>query len=375
MTDWYCPLPFRHAFVDSTGIAACCQTPRYTTTLDKWSTHPALKSLQQELLLGNTPSVCKGCVQQEQAYGRSLRTDAIRDYNNQTFNDTQLTFIDYRYSNICNFKCRTCEPVFSNGIDQEVKTHSSLTEFYRPTDNKVSMVTDANSEWIMLNLPQIKRLMFTGGEPTVIPEVKKILKKIQDESFKDLQILITSNASFTDKFWYDFTETCTNLHWTLSIDAVGPAAEIIRHGTRWPVIEHNMAWMAKHSYSLDVNTVVSELNVFQLGPLLKFVRKAQLDSRAPNGRQGDLGLRHQFSVGNSAINWPDTEKQLLIKYLEDCLRLDLDDEQSNMVSNLIVQLNTQTFNQSLWNRQRRLNTALDLIRSEQHKVLFQPAYI
>jgi hypothetical protein len=375
MTEWYCPLPFRHAFVDSTGIAACCQTPRYSTTLAEWADHPELKQLQQELLSGNTPKVCKGCVQQEQTQGRSLRTDAIQDYNNQVFTDTQITFVDYRSSNICNFKCRTCEPAFSNGIAQEVKTHESLAEFYRPTNNKVSQVTDVNSQWIMSNLSRIKRLMFTGGEPTVIPEVKLILKQIQDNPPEDIQILITSNASFTDKFWYDLTESCTNLHWTLSIDAVGSAAEIIRHGTRWPIIEHNMDWMSRHSRSLDVNTVVSELNVFQLGPLLKFVRQAQLNSRVPTGRQGDLGLRHQFSVGNSAVNWPDTQRQLLIDYLEDCLQLDLDPEQQNMVSGLITQLNLHQFDQSLWDRKHRLNTALDHIRSEQHNVLFQPAYI
>lgn len=375
MTQWYCPLPFRHAFVDSTGISACCQTPRYSTTLAEWPDHPELKQLQQELLLGNKPKVCEGCVQQEQAQGRSLRTDSIRDYNNQIFTDTQITFVDYRSSNICNFKCRTCEPAFSNGIAQEARTHQSLAEFYRPTNNKVSQVTDVNSEWIISNLSQIKRLMFTGGEPTVIPEVRQILKQIQDMPSDDLQILITSNASFTDKFWYDFTESRTNLHWTLSIDAVGPAAEIIRHGTRWPIIEHNTNWMSTHSYSLDVNTVVSDLNVFQLAPLLKFVRQAQLNSRTPSGKHGDLGLRHQFIILNSAFNWPDTQKQLLIDYLETCLQMDLDTEQHNMVSSLVTKLNNHQFNQTFWDRRHRLNTALDQIRSEQHQILFQPAHI
>jgi pyruvate-formate lyase-activating enzyme len=375
MTQWYCPLPFRHAFIDSTGISACCQTPRYPTTLAEWPDHPELKQLQQELLLGNIPKVCKGCAQQEQTQGRSLRTDAMQDYDNQRFSDTQITFIDYRSSNICNFKCRTCEPVFSNGIAQEAKTHKSLAEFYRPTNNKIVQVTDVNSEWVISNLSQIKRLMFTGGEPTVIPEVRRILEQIQNNPPDNIQILITSNASFTDKFWYDLTESCTNLHWTLSIDAVGPAAEIIRHGTRWPVIEQNINWMAKHSYSLDINTVVSELNVFQLEPLLKFIRQAQLDSRAPVGKQGDLGLRHQFFILNSAVNWPGQQKQLLIDYLKNCLQLDLDSEQRNMVSSLIAQLAVYKFDQSLWDRRHRLNTALDHIRSEQHQILFQPAHI
>jgi sulfatase maturation enzyme AslB (radical SAM superfamily) len=227
----------------------------------------------------------------------------------------------------------------------------------------------------MSNLSQIERLMFTGGEPTVIPGVKGILKKILDDRVNDIQILITSNASFTDDFWYELTKSCNNLHWTLSIDAVGVAAEIIRHGTRWSVVENNVAWMAKHSSSLDINTVVSELNVFQLKPLLKFIRQEQLNSRAPNGKQGDLGLRHQFFITDSATNWPTEQKKSLINYLESCQELDLDFEQQDMVRGLVSQLEVREFDQKKWDQQHKLNTVLDQIRSEQHQTLFQPSYI
>jgi len=375
VTNWYCPLPFRHAYIDSTGIAACCQTTRYQTTLDKWPAHPELKKLQQQFLNGKIPHNCSSCAEQEKTLGRSLRTDANRDYNNQVFSDSQITFVDYRSSNICNFKCRTCEPAFSNGISQEVKNHPSLKDFYHPTEEKTASVTDANSVWIMSNLSKIERLMFTGGEPTVIPGVKGILKKIIDDRISNIQILITSNASFTDDFWYELTESCNNLHWTLSIDAVGTAAEIIRHGTRWPVVEKNLAWMAKHSNSLDVNTVISELNVFQLKPLLKLIRQEQLNSCAPNGKQGDLGLRHQFFIIASAINWPEEQQKLLVDYLESCLELDLDSEQQDMLRGLLSRLKNHKFDLKKWNQKHKLNTALDLIRSEQHQQLFQPAYV
>ena len=104
MSKWYCPLPFRHAYIDSTGIAACCQTPRYQVSLDEWPTHPELLKLQQELLNGNISKACQGCAQQESKFGTSLRTDSNRDYNNQVFTDTKLDFIDFRSVNICNFK-------------------------------------------------------------------------------------------------------------------------------------------------------------------------------------------------------------------------------------------------------------------------------
>jgi|688.fasta_scaffold56532_7 hypothetical protein len=376
MSDWYCPLPFRHAYVDSTGIAACCQTPRYQVTLDEWSTHPKLIELQQDLLNGNTPAVCGGCVKQEQAYGTSLRTNSNQDYDNQIFTNTQLDFIDFRSVNICNFKCRSCSPTFSHGITQEINHYPELQKFLgAPPASKTLSVTDSNIDWIMCNLGSLKRIMFTGGEPTVIPGVRDLIKTIKQDH-KDIAVLITSNASFQDEFWYEITEQLPNLHWTVSIDAVGSAAEIVRHGSDWPVIERNVSWLAQHANSLDINSVVSNLTIFGLKPLLEFGRRMQQLSITPVGRHGDLGCRHQFFVCQrpyllAADNLSEELRPQAVDYLESCLSLDLDNEQRNMLTGLINQIKSAKFNSILWDRSQSYNQTLDQIRQENHLTLYK----
>jgi organic radical activating enzyme len=376
MTDWYCPLPFRHAYIDSTGIAACCQTPRYQVSLDDWLAHPKLLNLQRELLDGNIPKVCQGCAQQESAYGASLRTNSNRDYNNQVFTNTNLDFIDFRSVNICNFKCRSCNPVFSHGIAQEVNKYPKLQQFLgAPLASKTVSVTDTNIDWIMRNLGSLKRIMFTGGEPTVIPGVQGLIKKIKQDH-KDVMVMITSNASFQDDFWFEITEQLPNLHWTVSIDAVGSAAEIVRHGSDWAVIERNVAWLAQHANSLDINSVVSNLTVFGLRPLLEFGRRMQKLSITPTGRHGDLGCRHQFFVCQrpywlAANNLSEELQPQAVNYLESCLLLDLDDEQRNTLTGLITQIKSAKFDQTLWKRSQDYNQQLDQIRDENHLTLYK----
>jgi hypothetical protein len=376
MSDWYCPLPFRHAYVDSKGISACCQTPRYQTTLDKWTTHPELITLQQELLNGNKPSVCKGCIQQEQLYGVSLRTNSNRDYNNQIFTDAKIDFIDFRSINICNFKCRSCEPAFSHGITQEINNYPELKRFFGPAPtSKTVSVTDANIDWIMRNLGSLKRIMFTGGEPTVIPKVQDIIKTIKKDHI-DIAVLITSNASFQDDFWFDITKQLPNLHWTVSIDAVGDAAEIVRHGSDWPLIERNVAWLAQHANSLDINSVVSNLTVFGIKPLLEFGRRMQRLSVTPVGRHGDLGCRHQFFVCQrpyhlSVDNLSEELLPIAVDYLKSCLTLDLDNEQRNMLTGLIAQIKSAKFDSKLWGKSQLYNQTLDQIRQENHLTLYK----
>ena len=370
--SWYCPLPFKHAFVDSTGVSACCNTQRHPVDLGSWHNHPALKKLQDHFLAKEIPNECRNCVSQETTQGRSLRTDSLRDYENQFFTETKIDFIDYRSSNICNFKCRSCEPSFSHGIAQEVQKYESLTKFYTRLDTKTVSVTDNNHKWIIENLGQLRRLMFTGGEPTVIPEIKTLIQEII-KNHTDIQILITSNASFTDPFWFEITNKINNIHWTLSIDAVGAAAEIIRNGTEWPIVANNVEWLAKNAHSLDINTVVSSLNVLQLKSVLQFVRKIQ---KLSTSESNDIGCRHQFYVCQrpyylAADNWPIHLQNQVEEYLLECSKLELDSEQASMIEGLRKQISVNEFDPNLWQLGQKFNLTLDQIRQQDHTKLFQ----
>jgi organic radical activating enzyme len=376
MADWYCPLPFKHAYIDSTGISACCQTPRVGTTMQDWKDHPELIDLQTKLLQGKQPTVCKTCVDNEKNYGHSLRIDSNRDYDNKIFVSTDIDFIDFRSWNICNFKCRSCAPTFSHGIAKETNDYPELQKFFNhiPTSKTLS-VTDSNVNWIMDNLGSLKRIMFTGGEPTVIPSVRDVINKIKQEH-KDVMVMITSNASFKDDFWFEITSELPNLHWTVSIDAVGSSAEIVRHGSDWPVIERNVEWLAQHANSLDINSVVSNLSVFGLKNLLQFGCRMQHISMSPSGRHGDRGCRHQFFVCQrpywlAADNWPVDLKNKLLPYLESCLELDLDNEQRNMLLGLIQQIKSSEFDPLLWKRTQSYNQSLDRIRYQDHLSLYE----
>jgi sulfatase maturation enzyme AslB (radical SAM superfamily) len=374
--EWYCPLPFKHAFVDSTGISSCCHLTRQLTSLDQWHSNTQLIQLQKKTLSGVAPAECNACVTQEKLQGHSLRTDSWRDYNYEKFYDTDIDFIDYRSSNICNFKCRSCEPTFSHGIAQEIRSDTRLKKFNVVVDNKTVGVDEHNREWIVDNLSSIKRLMFTGGEPTVIPGVRAMLEAIHRRQLDSLSILITTNGSFTDQFWYDITREFKNLHWTVSVDAVGSAAAVVRHGTDWSTVEYNLQWLAANAQSMDVNTVVSNLNVFQLAPLLRVIRAMQLQS-IESAQMGSDGCRHQFFVCQrpymlAADNWPDPS--IALEYLDHCLTLDLDASQRSMLELLSESIRNSEFSAELWDRSEEYNTILDEIRGEDHNMLRYPAW-
>lgn len=297
-----------------------------------------------------------------------MRTDANRDYNNQQFDSTCIDFIDYRSSNICNFKCRSCSPLFSHGIDAEAKANTDLVKFYKGVNqSKTVSLSDVNQQWITNNLGQINRLMITGGEPTVMPSVKNILHAAL-ESNPDIHILITTNGSFTDEFWYDITRNMPNLHWTLSLDAVGSAAEIVRHGTVWSTVEHNAIWLAKHARSFSVNTVISNLNLVQLKPLLEFVMFLKTLSSTN-------GCDHLFHVCQkpdilAADNITKSQRAGVLQHLSQCLDLSLPQDQQGAIAGLIDLVQQAKIDSRLLDQAQTFNTLLDSIRNERSADLY-----
>jgi hypothetical protein len=70
----YCPLPFKHIFIDTSGISACCNTigsMNLPLSVDQYLVSPQLKNLQNQFLQGQKPNECRYCFDQELAQNKS----------------------------------------------------------------------------------------------------------------------------------------------------------------------------------------------------------------------------------------------------------------------------------------------------------------
>jgi hypothetical protein len=108
-----------------------------------------------------------------------------------------------------------------------------------------------------------------------------------------------------------------------------------------------------------------------LKPVLELGREMQKLSADPNGYQGSFGCRHQFFISQrpyrlAADNWPDDIKPKVLLHLEECLKIDLDDEQRSTVKKLVHGIEKSVFDPELWQQSHRYNSILDRVRGENH---------
>lgn len=369
----FCPLPFRHVFIEPRGVKPCCSyTQMFQGSVEDWLSSQELNDLQRSMLDGQIAQGCASCIADEQRDGTSTRLGAIAVYGAEHIRATQIDYVDYRANNICNFRCRSCEPFYSNGIAFEVKRHVELQPFFSVPDTKLARTLQQDKQWIIDNVNSIKRLMFTGGEPTLIPEVREIIEYIREKNLTDISIMITSNASFTDPYWFEITQSMPNIHWTLSLDSVGTAAEVIRHGTDWAVVSNNIERMFDIAPSVNVGTVVTNLSVLQLDLLFAFVNnlKEKYSHRA-NGRTQFIEICN-WPRYLSPYNWPEDRRGEVVDYLKNILaNQPLQDKQRHIVETLAKDIESNNADPQLWAEFEHYNKTLDNIRRESYQQLLE----
>jgi sulfatase maturation enzyme AslB (radical SAM superfamily) len=180
---------------------------------------------------------------------------------------SSVEYLDLRYSNLCNFSCRTCEPAFSSSIDKEIQINPSLKKYYNITPS-VQLFDSYND--IKSMLPKVKRINFTGGEPLLIKKNILVLEELINCNNTDCEILITTNASVINKSIIHLISQFNSVHWTISLDGVENSAEYIRHGTAWNQVNENIHTILAIKQSVAFNTVLSTYSLLDLAKLVRY---------------------------------------------------------------------------------------------------------
>ena len=256
-----------HQFIGQHFTKPCCEFTIESKKTPKqfWESNE-LSQIREQLTNGEWPEGCSTCKKLEESNNLSLRQRSCKDYTMPQ--QPTVKFIDVRFSNKCNFACRTYEPIFSSRISTENNRHN-LKEFYGYSlqNNYVQNPKQIANE-IEDYLPTLEKIMFTGGEPTYMDEFYQIIDKIQNQN---VEVLITTNASLiTDKF-LKAVKNIERLHITISLDAVGKNAEYIRYGTIWENVENNIQKILNLKCSVMFNTVISAYSLPYLDKLVDYI--------------------------------------------------------------------------------------------------------
>jgi MoaA/NifB/PqqE/SkfB family radical SAM enzyme len=242
-------------------------------------------TLRQQLVNGEKPQGCNRCYSLESSGVETLRITTNSRYPDKqneiiSSKDTsmqEVKYLDIRFSNICNFKCRTCGPELSSKWGQEIPFITGEKD-----PGVIQIPRSKFWEYYEQALETADEIVFAGGEALMQEEHYAALQKlIQLEKF-DVTLFYTTNLStlkYKDVDLFEIWSKFSNVKIYASLDASGDRAEYIRNGTIWKNIVSNRKKLKQLSgVQFYITPTISIFNVWHFPDFYKdWVEQELLD--------------------------------------------------------------------------------------------------
>jgi radical SAM protein with 4Fe4S-binding SPASM domain len=267
--DTLCVVPWVHLNFEPNGkVVPCCLTSHHNYFAGDLTKQPIeeiwnsknMKELRQQFLAGEEPKICATCFDREKVTGESGRYYQNKEFSNVIkiipeitesdglVSDMKLMYWDFRFSNLCNFKCRSCGPRYSSAWVPDAKklgyTDQEKVWNIEAVDDKT------NFDFLKDQVKHVQKVYFAGGEPLMMPEHWQTLDLLVENKRFDVKISYNTNCStFTYgkknalDYWRQWDDWKIEV-WP-SLDEIGERAELIRSGTVWKKVEENLKELVK----------------------------------------------------------------------------------------------------------------------------------
>lgn len=227
-------------------------------TLDEHWNGPHMRAVRNRMLAGETLPECDVC------NNKLLNSSVYRDYfwnlfkhkYDQVIESTDSTGAttmrpvswDYRFSNLCNFKCRTCGDKLSSSWESELKRMNAVAASYWEQPDNLWMKPEVKQEITQFQDTQIEQefsdaveqhrveeVYWVGGEPLMYEQHWRYMKRIIElGDGKNVYARYNTNLSRVVYRGIDlYDDILPNLRdWQIcaSLDGTGAIGEYIRTG-------------------------------------------------------------------------------------------------------------------------------------------------
>lgn len=291
-SETFCMLPWvhMHAFPDG-RVYPCCLADYWHPLGDLredsmeivWNQDP-YKKLRQNMLTEKPCKECNKCYEQEKNGFFSMRYDANRNYGHHvkeiemtaedgTHPEFNIRYWDVRFSNLCNFRCRSCGPIFSsNWFADHMKLYKQPPEVRGRPLASIEYAGKSESDiWEQMqpHIPNLEQVYFAGGEPLIMKDHYLLLEKLIELGKTDVRLMYNTNFSeltYKGKHVFDLWKHFTTVNVGASLDASGAHAELMRKGTNWEQTVENRQRMIEEVPHVDfyISSTVSVMNVLHV---------------------------------------------------------------------------------------------------------------
>jgi len=322
--DTLCMAPWTHTYLSpQTERRMCCASrepaqnfEQYIDTaagtgkyipisLDEHWNSEHMKSVRRRMMAGETLPECEVC------NDKLLNTAVYRSYFDSLFghkynevvastDTTGYTTMkpvswDYRFSNLCNFKCRMCGDMLSSAWESEqrqhnmINWHNSKNNWMRPEIKKqIEQFQDTQIEAEFnraVEEHRVEEVYWVGGEPLMYEQHWRYMKRIIElGDGPNVYARYNTNLSRVDYKGINlYTDILSRLRdWQIcaSLDGTGPIGEYIRTGLDYDAWLKNFREGLKirhHSRQVRIDFTLTLPGMFEVAHIGRLAQELDVD--------------------------------------------------------------------------------------------------
>jgi len=282
----FCLLPWTHLHVRANGACwPCCSWngpplgDARSSSFDELWNSPGMKALRLDMMSGRPVAGCWRCYDLERSGFESLRQRKNIDLGRHrgrerltapdgTLPRLPVPYLDIRFSNVCNLRCRICDTTQSSAWAADARALGL------PVEGKGirKSYADWDTLWRLLQpLLQegLEEIIFLGGEPLIMEEHYRILDFLIAQGLTDVRLNYVTNFStlrFQGRDVLGLWSRFRDVHVAASLDGSGRRGEYMRKGLSWEAVVASREEMLRRcpDVAFSVTPTLSIFNALHL---------------------------------------------------------------------------------------------------------------
>jgi hypothetical protein len=274
-------------------------------TLDEHWNGEHMKSVRLRMMRGEILPECEVC------NDKLLNTSVYRSYFNQLFGhkyseamektrsdgftDMKPVSWDYRFSNLCNFKCRMCGDMLSSAWESEQRQHNMIN-WLDPKNNWMQPEVKKQIEQFQDNQVEaefsqaveehrVEEVYWVGGEPLMYEQHWRYMKRIIElGDGPNVYARYNTNLSRINykgiNLYSDILNRLRDWQICASIDGTGPIGEYIRTGldyNEWLENFRQGTKIASHRRQMRIDFTLTLPGMFEVANIQRLAEEEKVD--------------------------------------------------------------------------------------------------
>ena len=330
MNNTYCSALFNHIYSDNSDTYQLCCFAKNEKNKPvvsasnvgpfEWFFSDQMEEYRDKVLSGEKIPACKTCYKMEEAECPSYRMTRFKSHKKFI---TYVKDVELKlriFGNYCNLSCYTCHPYNSSSREKELK-EIGLYERYgsrlperAPTKKQYEKI----AQDVLNNIHLVGKIIFTGGEPLLLPRHHDFVDKIKDTDAENINVSYMTNFTELNHkgvYFLDKVKKFKTTEFCISCDHYGDKLSYIRYPINVTQFEKNLDTLIEERIKTNnsvfgqIHLTVSILNVEDLYEIKNYY-------------QTKFGLNVIFagavrSPKDFCVSAHPKRKQLIEKYKDD----------------------------------------------------------